>query len=413
MGVGQFIQPQINNHNRLKHQATDVIYPMPRRKRMISDFTDDNWILLIGSGISDDNVNFVYGTKSVKVTAVSGVTTMFKEVPNLKLENKFLVISFFLDSVANLNKIRIYLSTDTGAINNAYLIAKSTVKPGWNIMSIDCDVYTTTGNPTGLGNIKTIGIRVDANTSTTVNVSFDSIYYMDKLADRGKIVLTFDDAYESVYAIKPKMDKYGFCGVAYCPTSRIGNAGRLTLDQCKKLYQVGWDISSHSETHPISPAMTTYTQEQMDAELRNSYNYLIQNGFTRSARHYAHVGGATNDLLQSRVDKIYQTCRGSDTGPENIPLVTKNYVRNAIIIELTTTLEAAQAMVDRAESKKHIAVFMFHNIAETPVTAYEWSKTKYDALMDYIVTKNVDVVTMSELVMFEPNILDQRVQAGW
>lgn len=70
-------------------------------------------------------------------------------------------------------------------------------------------------------------------------------------------------------------------------------------------------------------------------------------------------------------------------------------------------------MVDRAESKKHVAVFMFHNINETPVTEYEWSKANYDALMAYIATKDVDVVTMSELVMFEPNILDQRVQAGW
>lgn len=340
MSVGQFIQPQIDKHNRLKHQATDVIYPMPRRKRMISDFTGDNWILSSGSSISDDNVNFVYGTKSVKVTAVNGVTIILKTVPSLNLVGKFLVISFFLDSVAALERIRFYLSTDNGAINNTYLNARSTVKPGWNILSIDCDVYTTTGNPTGLNNIKTIGIRLDSKAGETVNVSFDHIYYMDKLADRGKIVLTFDDAFESVYTVKSTMDKYGFCGVAYCPTSYIGNGGRLTLDQCKKLYQVGWDISSHSATHSTNPAMTTFTVEQMDAELQDSYNYLVQNGFTRSARHYAHVGGATNDLLQSRVDKIYQTCRGSDTGAENIPLVTKNYVRNAIIIGLTTTLEA-------------------------------------------------------------------------
>jgi peptidoglycan/xylan/chitin deacetylase (PgdA/CDA1 family) len=74
------------------------------------------------------------------------------------------------------------------------------------------------------------------------------------------IIITFDDANADNYTNAfPIMKKYGFTGVLYVPYTYIGVPNYLTVDQIHEMAAAGWEVGSHTLTHPsnflvLSPA---------------------------------------------------------------------------------------------------------------------------------------------------------------
>lgn len=66
-----------------------------------------------------------------------------------------------------------------------------------------------------------------------------------------KIVLTFDDAYKNVIEnAYPTMSKLGFTATVFVISGYVGNDGYMTWDDLKVLRDAGWEIGSHSRSHP-------------------------------------------------------------------------------------------------------------------------------------------------------------------
>jgi peptidoglycan/xylan/chitin deacetylase (PgdA/CDA1 family) len=69
------------------------------------------------------------------------------------------------------------------------------------------------------------------------------------------VVVTFDDGYESVYENAfPVMQSLGLTGVIYLVGNYIGSPGYMDISQIRVMTGGGWDIGSHSMTHPHLPA---------------------------------------------------------------------------------------------------------------------------------------------------------------
>lgn len=114
------------------------------------------------------------------------------------------------------------------------------------------------------------------------------------------ITLTFDDALLNTYEEAfPILEKYGVKAVCFVPTGlftgeiktvRVDNAPYMSLEQLKELYRAGWEIGSHSVTHPFFEQTSL---EKAALELCNSKRFLYSNGFTPTSfafpygyRHY-------------------------------------------------------------------------------------------------------------------------------
>lgn len=66
-----------------------------------------------------------------------------------------------------------------------------------------------------------------------------------------RVVLTFDDGYKDVITNAfPTLKEYGFRGVAFIIIDDVGKPGYMTWDDLKNLKNQGWEIGSHSLTHP-------------------------------------------------------------------------------------------------------------------------------------------------------------------
>lgn len=86
------------------------------------------------------------------------------------------------------------------------------------------------------------------------------------------IIITFDDANEDTYTTAfPIMQKYGFTGVVYLPYDYIGAPGYMTVDQVKEMVAAGWEVGSHSLSHPN---LTDLDDPRLRAEIVDSRKRL-------------------------------------------------------------------------------------------------------------------------------------------
>jgi len=69
------------------------------------------------------------------------------------------------------------------------------------------------------------------------------------------IVISFDDGYDTVFEnAYPIMQDFGFTGVLYIIADYVGAQGYMSIDQLTAMSGKGWEIGSHSMTHPHLPA---------------------------------------------------------------------------------------------------------------------------------------------------------------
>jgi peptidoglycan/xylan/chitin deacetylase (PgdA/CDA1 family) len=68
------------------------------------------------------------------------------------------------------------------------------------------------------------------------------------------VVISFDDGYETVFEnAYPIMRDFGFSGILYIVGEYIGAKGYMSADQLTQMAANGWEIGSHSMTHPHLP----------------------------------------------------------------------------------------------------------------------------------------------------------------
>lgn len=70
------------------------------------------------------------------------------------------------------------------------------------------------------------------------------------------VVISFDDGYESVYQNAYSiMRAQGFTGVMYLIATAVGSKDYMDASQIQAMVADGWEIGSHSMTHPHLPAV--------------------------------------------------------------------------------------------------------------------------------------------------------------
>ncbi len=109
-------------------------------------------------------------------------------------------------------------------------------------------------------------------------------YIKNKTYDEKKIIITFDDGYESVFEHAfPVLSKYKFTATLFVITEFIGklnkwdyNSGIIKSRHCnweqiQRLISAGWEIGSHTTSHR---SLTTLAKQKIWYELKNSKNLL-------------------------------------------------------------------------------------------------------------------------------------------
>jgi peptidoglycan/xylan/chitin deacetylase (PgdA/CDA1 family) len=142
------------------------------------------------------------------------------------------------------------------------------------------------------------------------------------------VAITFDDNYRSVLEVaKPILDRHGFPGTLYVPTDWVGEARpmswpgidrwvgtehepelcSLTWDELRGLDAAGWEIGSHTCSHPH---LTEVDDAQLAHELRSS-KALIEAELGRPCTSLAYPYGDWDERVHTAAQEAGYAAAGT------------------------------------------------------------------------------------------------------
>lgn len=262
-------------------------------------------------------------------------------------------------------------------------------------------------------------------------------------APTAKISFTFDDGLASaVTQAKPTLAKYGLTGTSYVITKCIGmttapntchantDARYMSWTQVKQLQAAGWEIGSHTQTHPYLATSdatdgqpNVLTPAQVTTELAGSKADLAAQGITATA--FSTPYGDYSNATLAQIAQYYTSHRGF--ADQNTNLWPYNdYLLNDMPVQAGVTVAQVKAKIDAAIAGKQWLILTMHDIAVNPSSNpddYQYSTANLDQIAAYVKTKQsaglITPVNISQgLVTTDTNLLpsssfDGGITGGW
>jgi peptidoglycan/xylan/chitin deacetylase (PgdA/CDA1 family) len=244
-----------------------------------------------------------------------------------------------------------------------------------------------------------------------------------------RVSFTFDDGISSALTnAAPTLAKYGIAGTSFIITGCVGmttvpntcaanqNVTYMTWDQIAQLKAYGWEIGSHTVTHPqlaladgAADGSLPGGAAQVVQELVNSRQALADHGY--DASDFAFPYGDYDNNALAQVAKYYASARGfADLGYNTFPYTPSLIVTQQV--QGPVTVAQVEAYVDQAITNNQWLVLTFHDIepnASTVTADYQYSTANLDAIAAYVKQKEdasqIKAVTIDEGLIKGTNML--------
>lgn len=259
---------------------------------------------------------------------------------------------------------------------------------GFASSSVDFSVPPGTQDVTVYHLIEAVGTLTIDSTSVKEKYPLKGIYLT------GGISLRFDDGWDSQYTVAyPKLESAGLTGTFYIITRQLLDddfSGFMSIAEVKDLYAHGEEIGDHTQTHPHLPQLT---RAQQYKEIVGAKNDLISWGID-PVLSFAYPYGEYNNATVSIIKNNGFT-NAAATLDNDVPVTQNPYTINGYSVQDTDSLASLEAMVDHAMASKDWLVLGFHRI-DMSGDQYSITPDNFNALIDYIVSKHVPVVPVSQ-----------------
>jgi peptidoglycan/xylan/chitin deacetylase (PgdA/CDA1 family) len=155
------------------------------------------------------------------------------------------------------------------------------------------------------------------------------------------IVITFDDSYLSQYvAAFPELQHLGWKGVL----NLVAQGSDLPDADVKKMLDAGWELGSHSITHPD---LTTLGPAELEREVAGSRE-ILKRRFSVPVENFSYPFGLYDDTVISAVHKAGYV--GAQAEVPGSATAAHPYILNRIEIELDDGLSGFTEKLRSAES---------------------------------------------------------------
>ncbi len=192
------------------------------------------------------------------------------------------------------------------------------------------------------------------------------------------VSFTFDDASTSQYSIAFQLSqKYGLPGTLFVPTQMVsrgkGHAAddwSMNWDNIREMSRAGWEIGSHSQTHP---RLTGLPPEEITAELDGSRRKITaETGIVPVS--FSSPFGDFNDETIARIMESYTyhvSWKGHGGRMPTVNIDNRYIGRLEVTNEMTVTQVCGEMV--QAARKNLWLVLLFHTIVEGEAGEYEVS----------------------------------------
>jgi peptidoglycan/xylan/chitin deacetylase (PgdA/CDA1 family) len=358
----------------------------------------------VSGTIADDTTNFIAATQGIRMTSVDNEDCeMEEDVTTLDMDtvDKYFFIRVYIDNYAKLDTMKLKAGDDDWSdyfeCNLRTLIAPATANyAGWQEATVLRIHFSTGAGSPNWTAIERIRVQVKSTASTTVNVTFDTLQAVTNMFTKGVIVLRFDDleAEHATYAKRP-MDAHGYRGVLAFVGSFVGRPGEMTLADCTRMRDQGWEFINHLWSHG------GYQYRIMDGsdaaaileEINHNRDYMAAQGLTNGCDIVSPGGRRYNGTAY---EVMRQSCLAMLTSGEGAskPLTNLAPGFQALMTAAYDTpynFTTLRRLVDDCETSKNVLVLIFHRFASE-------EESTFNSFLTYIAGKNVDVNTLTEVL---------------
>ena len=220
---------------------------------------------------------------------------------------------------------------------------------------------------------------------------FDLIQLMQFSPGPGAVTFMFDDGYKSTKSVaKPILDQYGFVGSAAAISSVVGTSGAMTAQDLRDLQTAGWDIASHSVTHPSMIGLSTTAARN---ELQNSKSTLT--GFGLTIDSFVWPYGDYNQSLIGLTQvglptaPLYKSARNVEF--DDNAYGTFPYALKVLELVNTTQIGEVQSWIDDLKAGGRWGILLIHDVVNNPGT-WAISPAMLDQVAQRVANSGVSVI---------------------
>lgn len=154
------------------------------------------------------------------------------------------------------------------------------------------------------------------------------------------IVITFDDGNLDIYHLAfPIMKEYGFVGAFYIVANRLESDGFIHVDQLKEMAAAGWEIGSHSMSHPdLIQNHTSLKNELLNSRL------VLEKALGVSVTSFAYPYGLTDDYILKQM-RGYGYTNGMGLGILTEHTMNSRFYLNRRVVERSLDLNGFTALL--------------------------------------------------------------------
>jgi peptidoglycan/xylan/chitin deacetylase (PgdA/CDA1 family) len=193
------------------------------------------------------------------------------------------------------------------------------------------------------------------------------------------VSLSFDDASQSVYDTAfPILSSRGIPATFYFMTSGLNEQWKAEL---KDLENHGWEIASHSRTHPD---LTVVSDADLIEEVSQSKAVLEDAGLRITGFAYPYGTGSDSAAVVRQVKQHYSYARSVNPG-NNAPIIQQYALKTQTVMR-STSQRVMRGWVDSAIKNRQWLVIVMHNVDNTK-SEYAISPADLAGLTSYIQTK--------------------------
>jgi len=213
------------------------------------------------------------------------------------------------------------------------------------------------------------------------------------LVPEAMVTFAFDDGCVTTYTKAfPILRKYNYVGTVFVITGFVDKPGYLSQKELLELAEQGWEIGSHTVTHPN---LTELSDDQIIAELRDSRAFLERLGV--NVYSFASPYGEYNERVLAIARQYYLCHRSSwPAGLNDIPLKEENhYQLKAVSVEADTTVEEVMEWITKAKQEHKWLILLFHHLDESG--DYNWLSSDFETIVRFASEQGFEGVTMDIL----------------
>ncbi|WP_336362917.1 polysaccharide deacetylase family protein [Halalkalicoccus salilacus] len=253
--------------------------------------------------------------------------------------------------------------------------------------------YTGKRGEPNLGNVQELRIYVEPRGDAEGPIRFriDDLRATER-SDQGKVILTFDDSVESQYTTAlPMLEERGWSGVAAIIPDSLNQPGRLTINQCRKLRDAGWDVSAHPHT-----ALPEMDSDERVEYLQNAHDYIANRISEDGARHYFAPYNRMDAASIADVREVFETSFTFGGQPNIAPPLDGHMLPRVNGHDA----DDIATLLDLTAEYCQVLTLMVHGVGDTESenSLNDVTEEDFEAVLDAIESRDLEVVTVSDLV---------------